>query len=107
MTKAVIIYEDIGDIRDIELDIAPEKNEIYNLLGGRATFIGQWSDFDVVIMKNVNGITKNKNILPQPFSDEEVFGPILLVRMDEDSEPQDFTVREYRLLGRRNVSLAV
>jgi hypothetical protein len=34
-----------------------------------------------------------------------VEGPILLVRMDENSEPQDFTVNEYESLLRRNKRL--
>jgi len=37
MTRAVIIREKLGDIEEIELDITPEKNEIYNLLGGNWT----------------------------------------------------------------------
>lgn len=100
MTKAILIHTSIGDIQEINLDITPEKNEIYNLLGGRATFIGQWPDFDVVILKCVTGFTRNENILPPPFHDEEIVGPVLLVRMDENSEPQNFTHRDYRKLRR-------
>lgn len=108
MTRAVIIREKLGDIEEIELDITPEKNEIYNLLGGKATFIGQWCEIDVVIIKAVCGVTPNYNIIPPPFNDEVVMGPILLVRMDEDSEPQDFTLEEYQTLcARRDVSLAI
>ena len=36
-----------------------------------------------------------RNILPKPFEDEEVYGKILLVRMDENSDPQDFSLDEY------------
>ena len=108
MTRAVIIREKLGDIEEIELDITPEKNEIYNLLGGKATFIGQWCEIDVVIIKAVRGVTPNYNIIPPPFNDEVVMGPILLIRMDEDSEPQDFTLEEYQTLcARRDVSLAI
>jgi len=42
------------------------------------------------------GTVHNENVLPEPFDYEEVLGPILLVRMDENSEPQDFTLDEYR-----------
>jgi hypothetical protein len=46
-------------------------------------------------MKPEDGKTKNENVLPHPFDVEEVYGKILLVRMDEQSEPQDFTLSEY------------
>lgn len=100
MTRAILIHTMLGNLEEIELDITPEKNQIYNLLGGKATFIGQWPDFDVVIIKGVSGIEPNENRLPPPFDEECVLGPILLVRMDEHSEPQDFTLREYRILRR-------
>jgi hypothetical protein len=45
------------------------------------------------------------NILPNPFEDEEVYGKILLMRMDENSDPQDFTVDEYLLLFPRDESI--
>jgi len=47
-------------------------------------------------MKPEDGKVKNENILPHPFNNENVYGKILLVRMDEQSEPRDFTLREYR-----------
>ena len=50
-----------------------------------------------------NGSTKNDNVLPPPFGLEEVYGKILLVRMDENSDPQDFTLREY--LGYEGLSV--
>jgi hypothetical protein len=95
MNKAILIREKLGDVIEIELDISPHKNEIFKILEGRQTFIGQWPDIDVVIMKPEDGKTKNENVLPHPFDVEEVYGKILLVRMDEQSEPQDFTLSEY------------
>lgn len=95
MTKAVLIHEEMGHVEEIDLDIAPSKNEIFKLLCGRQTFIGQWPDIDVVIMKPEDGKVKNENNLPHPFDVEDVYGKILLVRMDENSDPQDFTLDEY------------
>jgi hypothetical protein len=95
MTVAVLIREQFGDIRQIDLDIDPRKNEIFLLLSGRPTFIGQWPDLDVVIMKPEYSKIRNNNKLPPPFNDEEVNGSILLVRMDENSDPRDFTLEEY------------
>ena len=96
MTLAVLIHETRDTIEQIHIDIEPSKNEVFKILSGRATFIGQWPEIDVVILKPENsGIIKNENILPKPFEDEEVYGKILLVRMDENSDPQDFSLDEY------------
>jgi hypothetical protein len=46
-------------------------------------------------MKCVRGNIKNLNILPTPFDNESVCGKILLMRMDKESEPKDFTPEEY------------
>jgi|TARA_B110000902_G_C14278587_1_gene575841 hypothetical protein len=97
--KAVVIHEEEGNIDEIDLDIDPKKNEIYKILSGRGTFIGQWPEIDVVIMKGVGGGKPNENTLPFPFHEEEVLGKILLIRMDKDSEPLDFTKVEFKALG--------
>ena len=102
MTLAVLIKEQLGDIEQIELDIDPSKNEIFLRLGGPATFIGQWPDIDVVIIKSTCGELFNNNKLPPPFNCEEVYGPVLLVRMDENSDPRDFTIEEYFGFARGN-----
>jgi len=107
MTRAILIKEQFGDIREIELDIDPRKNEIFLLLSGSPTFIGQWPDLDVVIMKAQYANNINNNILPPPFENEEVYGSILLVRMDENSDPRDLTLEEYLGFVRRNKSLTV
>ena len=107
MTRAILIKEQFGDIREIELDIDPRKNEIFLLLSGSPTFIGQWPDIDVVIMKAQYANNINNNILPPPFENEEVYGSILLVRMDENSDPRDLTLEEYLSFVRRNKSLTV
>ena len=107
MNKAILIHEKKDEIEEIDLDISPAKNQIYKLLRGRQTFIGQWPDIDVVIMKAEDGVSKNENTLPFPFSTEEVFGKILLVRMDENSEPQNFTLEEYQSFCGRNKRVTV
>jgi len=107
MTLAVLIREQLGNIQEIDLDIDPKKNEIFLLLSGTPTFIGQWPDIDVVIMKPQYSQIPNNNILPSPFNNEEINGSILLVRMDENSDPRDFTLEEYLDLVRRNESLAI
>jgi hypothetical protein len=96
MVKAILIHETLGKLEEIDLDIHPRKNEVFKYLQGRQTFIGQWPDIDVVIMKPDDGFIKNENVLPPPFANEDVHGRILLVRMDECSDPQDFTLDEFR-----------
>lgn len=101
MTRAVLINERKNDIQEIDLDIAPEKNEIFKILRGKASFLGQWPDEQVVIVKcelcdTEFDLPVNQNRLPRPFTNMIVFGRILLIRMDEDSEPQDFTLKEYK-----------
>ena len=107
--RAVLIHEKRGEIEEIDLDISPVKNQIFKLLRGRQTFIGQWPGIDVCIMKaEKSKLSKNGNELPRPFSSEEVYGKILLVRMDENSEPQDFTLAEYESFRNgRNKRVAV
>lgn len=107
MTRAVLIHETVNHIEEIELDIEPSKNEIFKILLGRATFIGQWPEIDVVIMKPEHGLIDNENALPYPFHGEDVKGKILLIRMDINSNPQDFTLREYELLGMRDESVLI
>jgi hypothetical protein len=107
MTKAILIRETEGNIEEIDLDIDPSKNEIFLLLCGRQTFIGQWPEIDVVIMKPEDGTRINDNVLPTPFDVEEVYGKILLVRMDENSDPQDFTLQEYESFCLRHKRLPV
>lgn len=66
--------------------------------GGKATFLGQWPDKSVVIVvcdSSIFELSMNLNRLPRPFTNMTVMGKILLIRMDEDSEPQNFTLKEY------------
>jgi|TARA_B110000259_G_C13979553_1_gene388076 hypothetical protein len=107
MTKAVLIHETLNHIEEIDIDIEPSKNEIFKILLGRATFIGQWPEIDVVIMKPEHGLIENENVLPYPFHGDDVKGKVLLMRMDENSEPQDFTLREYTLLHPRDEGILI
>jgi len=107
MTKAILIHEIENYLEEIELDIEPSKNEIFKLLSGRGTFIGQWPDIDVVLMKPEHGLIENENTLPFPFHGEVVKGKILLIRMDEIQNPR-FTLNEYmQLIGSGDKRIAV
>jgi hypothetical protein len=100
--KAVLVNETHGNINEIDLNISLKENEIFKILKGTGTFIGQWPDSDVVIMKckeTLFELQKNENILAKPFYEEEVYGPILFIRMDENADHQDLTLAEVDLRG--------
>ena len=98
--KAVLISEEEGNVSEIDLDISSEKREIFKLLKGPSTFIGMCYEKNVVAMKcreSVFDLLQNRNKLPKPFDEEtEIFGPVLFIRMNEDSEPENFTLKEYQ-----------
>ena len=117
--KAVLIGTSKDEVKEISLDISSRNSQITQYLGGSATFIGQWIDHDIVIMKCREPLFAriNKNILAKPFHIEKTLGPILLIKMDESSHPQDLTLKEvidlklvhttqtrYELRDRRNPS---
>lgn len=96
MTLAVLIEEQQGRIREVDIDV--DSTDTFQLLKGPGTFIGQWPEIFVVIMKCRESpleLMPNENILPPPFENEETRGAVILIRMDEDAEPRDFTVTEY------------
>ena len=96
MVTCVLISEEDGNISDVEINII--GTDLYRILKGTATFIGQFPDTNIVIMKcdvSPFELMENRNKLPEPFHNEVVLGPILLVYIDDDAEPQNFTVLDY------------
>lgn len=97
MVKCVLIHEQLGDIEEIE---TPLQRDLYTILKGPGTFIGQYGNLNVIIMKcrePYMELAPNQNRLPPPYDTEDVMGPILLVRMNQNSEPEDFTLLEFTL----------
>jgi hypothetical protein len=95
MVKCVLIKERFGVIEEIE---TPLESDMYHILKGPATFIGHYEELDVVVLKCRDSfieLSQNQNRLPPPFEEEFVLGPMLLVRMNQDSEPEDFTLEEF------------
>jgi hypothetical protein len=93
MVKCVLISEEDGNITEEDINI---KFDLYRVLKGTGTFIGQIDD--VVIMKcdvSYFDLMENRNKLPAPYHEEFVLGPILLIRMDADAEPRDFVLSEF------------
>ena len=95
MVKCVLISEEEHHFTEIETQLG---QDMYTILKGTATFVGQWPEIDVVIMRcheSPFDLMENRNMLPEPFDKEIIRGPILLVRMDENAEPQDYTLQEF------------
>ena len=49
--KAVLIGSKTNNFKEISIDISSRNSQIAQYLGGSATFIGQWINYDIVIMK--------------------------------------------------------
>jgi hypothetical protein len=68
-------------------------------LGRPVTFLGQWEKLQIIIVcvRDTNGCPENKHKLPMPFSNDDVKGDLLLMKVDhsENAVPQDFTMKEY------------
>ena len=91
----VLISEEENHVTEIRSTL---DQDLYSILKGTATFIGQYADIDVVILRCSETpfqLMENRNRLPAPYENERVVGPILLVRMDEQANPKDFTLEEY------------
>jgi hypothetical protein len=96
MVVCVLISEEEGHVSNVDIDI--QGKDLYRVLKGTGTFVGQLPDTNVVIMKcdvSQFELLENRNKLPEPFHDEVIFGPILLIHMDENADPQDFTILDY------------
>ena len=102
--RAIVISEDEGNISEIEVDISSEKTDIFRILKGPATFIGMCYDTNIVAMKcreSVFKLLENRNKLPPPFDKDTdpIYGPVLLIRMNTASDPEDLTLEEFSQLA--------
>jgi hypothetical protein len=95
MVKCILISETFGDISEIETNLGAD---LYTILKGPGTFIGQYPDLNIVVMKcreSLFELRMNENKLPPPLDEEIVLGPILLVRMNELAEPENLAYEEF------------
>jgi len=87
-----------GKPEEISLDMTPKICAPALKLGGSATICASYVDIDVIVMKlreAPESMAMNSHKLPAPFHEIEFKGPILLLRMDEESQPKDFPLEEY------------
>ena len=100
LKTGLLIYTN-GSTEEKTLDMTEDTNNISILLDDKLTFIGQIlrepEKCNAVIMNGINsknnGKLINRCVIP-PFN-EEVYGDIFIICMDENSEPQDFTIQDY------------
>ena len=91
--KCILVAEEQGNIVEVDTNL----KELYRYLKGTSTIIGAIPELDAVILKCHESqfdmmVNRNTNILP--IEEKYVLGPILIVRMDENSEHQDLTLSE-------------
>ena len=96
----VLIYSN-NTKKQISLDMAEDTNNISILLGDKLTFVGQLlrepDKCNAVIMNGINSKNNGKDInncVIPPF-DETIYGEMFIICMDENSEPQDFTLEDF------------
>ena len=113
--KTGVLITPDNTISNIELDMTEHTNNISELLNDKLTFIAQIlrepTKCNAVIINGKNSklknLDKNKYYIP-PF-DEDVYGSIFIICMDENSEPQSFTkedleeyIENYETLYKKN-----
>ena len=104
--KTGLLLKMDGNIEEKILDMAPNTNNIGELLNDKLTFLGQINrepeKINAVIMYGINAQNKNMNInkckLPEPFDKTIIYGDIFIICMDEMSEPQNFMIDDYNEL---------
>ena len=93
---------------EMVVDFSPKKRVVEEVLGGRITFVGQWERISVVIVQRADqedlvasGAPLNEHKLQPPFHEEVLRGDLLLMRTDDEGEPENFTLQvRLRHIGR-------
>ena len=113
IVKAVVLRAG-GALEELQFDSTPAKNEAAQILGGSATFVGQFPSINVVVMTRREPaadavVSQHIAALPPPLHalDEPVRGDMLLVRMDDDGEPCDFALAEFEAFLKEDHSEAL
>ena len=99
----MILLKENGNITEIKLDMDANKNELGNYLQDKLTFLGQIvrepEKTNIIIISGLNSQKLNKGInqckLPIPFDKEIVYGDIVLLPMNEQSQPENILLSEY------------
>ena len=91
--KCVLVAEEQNHIIEIDCSL----KDTYRYLKGTTTIIGSIPELDAVILncrESPFDLMVNRNTFCLPIEEKYIMGPILIVRMDENSEHQDLTLSE-------------
>lgn len=97
VVQCVILRSD-GTSEEQTVDMTPRLNKPGEILGGAVTFVGQYPEHEIVLMMRKDapeGTPINKHKLQPPLHKREIAGDMMLVRMDQEAMPQDFTLAMY------------
>ena len=103
--SAVLLSED-GTSSEILYNGTSKQANI--ILGGRPTIIGEYEELGVIIVRSLNqSINKklNKTILPVPFCNFQYNGPYLLYKVDNNGNPSNLRLEEYKKFEKLNKAL--
>mmetsp|Transcript_25516 Transcript_25516/g.41178 ORF Transcript_25516/g.41178 Transcript_25516/m.41178 type:complete len:258 (+) Transcript_25516:19-792(+) len=103
-----VVMEASGALKEITIDMTPKKNKVAEVLGGPATFVGQYRKGGVVLMQlrdptEKDAENKGEFLFPVKLgvAEEPVRGDVLMLRMNKDAEPEDFTLEDYELVKKQ------
>jgi len=91
--KCILVAEEQDNIIEVDTSL----KELYRYLKGTSTIIGSIPTLDAVILKCRESpfeLMVNRNTDLLPIEEKYVLGPIIIVRMDENSEHQNLTLSE-------------
>ena len=102
----IVILKENGTIEEIQLDMDKDKNELGVYLQDKLTFIGQIireeteeNKTNIILIKGLNAEKNGKKInkckLPTPFNEEQIFGDIILLPMNDKIEPENIYIKDY------------
>ena len=101
LQKKIVIVHTNNKLDELILDMTDGTNSIGELLNDKISFLGQLlrepDKCNAVVMygKNAHKFLDKNNHNIKPF-ETQVYGPIVIICMDINSEPQDFTLEDYK-----------
>ncbi len=100
--KIVVLHSD-GTVEEQTIDASPMSPYTHEIIKGTPTFVGAWNDVYMLAPKTPRTEKIPTENIPAG-ADRDVASPALLTRLNEDFEPVDFTLEDYRNLQQENVS---
>ena len=94
-----VVLRTDGSIEEIKLDTSPRKREAERVLKHPCTMLGEWDEQQVVLIARSDYEEPNQSLsahkLQPPFHNFTVHGDVLLMKLGDDSTPEDYRRSEY------------